>query len=323
MVNHIDLFCGAGGFGLGFKMAGFGHLYAIDMDKNAVKTYNENIGGAECGRIEDVDDATWFEMRDKVDVITAGFPCQPFSVAGKQKGWTDGRADFYDSLLDIVFNTKAKFVIFENVKRFVTHDGGNSIKRLIGHMETMGYIVKYKILNSNNYDVPQKRERVIIVCNNIGVDYEFPEESDWKPVLGDFILNLPESDGFEFTPEKAKQFLMIPEGGNWNDFPTEEIKKWAMKGSYKSSGGKTGYFKRLKMSEPSNTLLGNPNSKMTPKVHPWENRWLNVKEYAVIQTFPTDYEFVGSLSSQYKQIGNAVPVNMAYHIAQSLKGYLE
>ena len=146
-------------------------------------------------------------MRDKVDVITAGFPCQPFSVAGKQEGWTDGRANFYDSLLDIVFNTRSKFVVFENVKRFVTHDGGNSIKRLIDDMEAMDYSVKYKVLNSNNYDVPQKRERVIIVCNNIGIDYEFPEESDWKPVLGDFILNLPESDGFEFTPEKAKQFL--------------------------------------------------------------------------------------------------------------------
>lgn len=221
--THVDLFCGAGGFGLGFKQAGFEHIFANDMNKDACATYELNLGLKPVrGKLEDI------EIGDlgEVDVLTAGFPCQPFSVAGKKNGWKDDKASFYDSLIKFIARTDPKFIVFENVKGFVKHNKGKSIQRLLANIEHLGYDVTYKVLNSNDYGVAQKRERVIIVANRLGIEnFEYPQEHDYKPVVGDIFTDLPESEGLTFTDYKLNIFSKIPEGGDWRDIEDEEEKK--------------------------------------------------------------------------------------------------
>ena len=129
--------------------------------------------------------------------------------------------------------------------------------------------------------------------------------------------NVPKSHGSEYPLEKRKILDMVPPGGYWRDLPVKYQKEY-MKGSFYLGGGKTGMARRLSWEEPSLTLTCAPAQKQTERCHPDKTRPLTVREYARIQTFPDDWEFMGSMSSQYKQIGNAVPINLGYAVARSL-----
>jgi DNA (cytosine-5)-methyltransferase 1 len=164
-------------------------------------------------------------------------------------------------------------------------------------------------------NVPQKRERLVIM----GIDKAltnhvyFPKELLTVTNLGSALLDVPASPGASYPPEKTRVMKLVPQGGNWRDLPEEEQRKY-MKGSFFLGGGKTGLARRLSLDEPSLTLTTAPAQNQTERCHPTETRPLSVREYARIQTFPDDWEFSGSINSQYRQIGNAVPVNLGFHI---------
>jgi DNA (cytosine-5)-methyltransferase 1 len=186
------------------------------------------------------------------------------------------------------------------------------------------YNVQWNILNAYHYDVPQKRERLFIVGvhKDIRKLFRFPFNSTHRPVLKDVLIDVPASDGQQYSEAKKAVMALVPQGGSWVDLP-EDIQKEYMKNSYFSGGGKRGIARRLSMDEPCLTLTTSPCQKQTERCHPTETRPFTIREYARIQTFPDDYTFKGSLAQQYKQIGNAVPVRLAEHIAQSIKDVLE
>ena len=215
--------------------------------------------------------------------------------------------------------------MIENVKGLLTHDGGNTIKKIIETMNKHNlYNISYKCLDASKYGVPQKRERVFIigVLNSITRPFKFPEESITKKVLKDVLYNVPSSNGAKYSEEKKTLFKMIPQGGCWINLP-ENLQKEYLGNSYNSGGGKRGILYRLSMEKPSLTLLCTPSQKQTERCHPLEERPLTMREYARIQTFADNYDFVGSLNSQYKQIGNAVPVELATHMGKSLLELLQ
>jgi DNA (cytosine-5)-methyltransferase 1 len=176
--------------------------------------------------------------------------------------------------------------------------------------------------------VPQKRERLFLVGirNDLADKLQFRWPSPYKRILTVrdalkagvlYPTDVPDSPGQKYPKRKQEILSLVPQGGYWRDLP-EEIQKEYMKGSFYLGGGKTGMARRLSWDEPSLTLTCAPAQKQTERCHPEETRPLTTREYARIQTFPDDWEFQGKMNSVYKQIGNAVPVNLAYAMGRAL-----
>jgi DNA (cytosine-5)-methyltransferase 1 len=154
------------------------------------------------------------------------------------------------------------------------------------------------------------------VRKDLDLPISFPKEKDYIITMQEALSNCPKSEGQEYPPKKKKILELIPPGGYWRNLPIE-LQKEYMGASFYMGGGKTGMARRLSWDEPSLTLTCSPAQKQTERCHPSETRPLNVREYARIQTFPDDWKIHGSVSQKYKQIGNAVPVNLSYHIGVS------
>lgn len=187
------------------------------------------------------------------------------------------------------------------------------------------YKVYHEILNSKDYDVPQKRERIIIVGVNSSINkiFTYPEKSKNIILLKDVLTDVPPSIGVIYPEHKEKIIRLVPQGGCWINLPENIQKIYMGERSMTAKGGKRGIARRLSMNEQCLTLTTSPCQKQTERCHPLETRPLNVREYARIQTFPDSYIFEGSISNQYRQIGNAVPVNMAFAIAKQIKQFLD
>lgn len=314
----IELFSGAGGLALGLENAGFKTQLFVEIDKDAVATLNTNRPkwNAIKGDVTSVD---FKKYNGKIDLVAGGFPCQAFSYAGNSKGFDDTRGTLFFDFARCVKEVRPKIALGENVKGLLKHDNGRTLSTMVKVLEDLGYIVKYKVLRSQFMDVPQKRERLIIlgIRNDLNAEHVFPNEKDYTVNLRDALHNCPESVGSSYPPRKYKILDMVPEGGYWKDLPEEHQKDYMGKSFY-LGGGKTGMARRLSWSEPSLTLTCSPAQAQTERCHPEETRPLTVREYARIQTFPDEWTFVGSTASQYKQIGNAVPVNLGYFIGRCL-----
>lgn len=317
----IELFAGAGGTAIGFENAGLNHVLLNEWDKNAVETLKKNrpdwnvIGG-------DVAQVNFQGM--KADIVQGGFPCQAFSFAGKKMGFEDVRGTMFFEFARCVKQVRPKIALGENVKGLLRHDNGRTLATMVKIMEDLGYRVHYRVVRSQYLDVPQKRERLIILAvrNDLKMPFLFPKEKDYTVSLKEAIKDCPKSVGQEYPEKKKKILAMIPPGGYWRNLP-ELLQKEYMGASFHMGGGKTGMARRLAWDEPSLTLTCSPAQKQTERCHPEETRPLNVREYARIQTFPDNWEFHGSTASQYKQIGNAVPCNLGYHIGKCLIAMLE
>ena len=317
--TFIEVCAGCGGLSNGLMKSGFTPLLLNDNNSDCYKTLKKNHPGSNIilGSMEDIDYTNYI---DKVDLLTGGVPCQSFSQAGMRKGFEDPRGNLMFKFIDIINIIRPKVFMIENVKGLLTHDNGNTIKTIINTIDNNNlYNITYKCLDSSKYNVPQKRERVFIVgvLKCLNKTFTFPEESNDKKLLKDVLYDVPESIGSKYPEEKIRLFKMIPQGGCWVNLP-EDIQKEYLGNSYNSGGGKRGILYRLSMEKPCLTLLCTPSQKQTERCHPLEERPLTIREYARIQTFDDDYEFIGSLSSQYKQIGNAVPVELAKQIGLSI-----
>ncbi len=324
----IELFAGAGGLALGMEKAGFHHLLLNEIDSDACQTLSINRPGWNIvqGDIRTLDFTRYY---NQVDIITGGFPCQAFSYAGNKGGFEDARGTLFFELARAVKETKPKVIMCENVKGLSSHDNGKTLKVIKNTIAELGYtLVEPRILQAIKYRVPQKRERLILIA--IRNDYTDKVKYRW-PAPYFRIMNLrdalfagelyptdvPMSCGQKYPERKREIMDLVPMGGYWRDLPID-IQREYMGGSFELEGGKTGMARRLSLDEPSLTLTCSPAQKQTERCHPIETRPLTVREYARIQTFPDDWNFAGKMSSQYRQIGNAVPVNLAYAIARSL-----
>ena len=303
----------------GFIEAGFAPVLINDIDPACCATLRRNHPGHEGivtqGSMEQV------SLKGmEVDLVMGGVPCQAFSQAGERKGLEDPRGRLILDFNRLVGECRPKVFLVENVRGLATHDKGRTLQSILDLLECGGdYRVKNKVLNAFDYEVPQKRERMIIVGvrSDVRKEYEFPTPARRKFVLRDALNNVPPSEGIQYSDKKRGVLELVPEGGCWVDLP-EEIKREYMGNAIRSGGGMRGFARRLKMDEPSLTLLTSPSQKQTDRCHPKETRPLTVREYARIQTFPDDYEFCGTVSQKYRQIGNAVPVRLAFYLAKSV-----
>jgi DNA (cytosine-5)-methyltransferase 1 len=324
--SSIELFAGAGGLALGLEEAGLSCILLNEIDKNACNTLRKNR--PKWNVIEgDISKIDFKSYRGKVDVVTGGFPCQAFSYAGKKLGLEDARGTLFYEFARAVKETKPLIAVGENVRGLLTHDDGKTIKGMISVMEELGYeVIPPEVLKAIFYNVPQKRERLLLVAlkKNIGLKFQFPSPNkkilNLRDALKKGILynsDVPHSIGQKYPKDKENVMKLIPPGGYWRDLPIN-IQKSYMQKSFYLGGGKTGMARRISWDEPSLTLTCAPAQKQTERCHPVETRPFTVREYARIQTFPDEWEFFGSLSSQYKQIGNAVPVNLAKAVGEMI-----
>lgn len=337
----IDLFCGCGGLSKGFEDAGFEIKIAIDMWEDAVKTYNHNRGKeiAVCEDICNWDDAFLDRIVADGDVvgIVGGPPCQGYSTVGT-RDVNDPRNHLYKEYCRIVEKIRPDFFVIENVKGLTTLSGGAFRDDIISRFSELGYTVKYQILNAADYGVPQNRYRVFFVGMKNDC-FVFPEPLSKKITTRDAIGDLPVIEGVEKITEyvmepttefekkmrgKSKVLLnhegtnhsqqtidiigMIKDGGKISDLPREY---WKVRKYNKA-------FERMSSTGQSNTVdTGHRNY-----FHYEQNRIPSVRENARLQSFPDDFEVLGSKTSQYKQIGNAVPPMLAYAIAKAIKDNL-
>lgn len=323
--TFIEVCAGCGGLSTGFINAGFTPLLLNEIDKTFCKTLRKNHPGVlvEEKSMTDLDLTAY---RGRVDVLQGGVPCQAFSHAGERKGLDDPRGQLILDFNRLINECEPRMFIVENVKGLTTHNRGETLKSIVSLFENEGkYRVYQKVLNSKDYEVPQKRERIIIVGvhSSITAEFEYPMKSPHVRLLKDVLYDVPPSIGAKYPQHKADIMKLVPPGGCWVDLPPDIQLSYLGERGMAAGGGKRGIARRLSMDEQCLTLTTSPCQKQTERCHPTETRPLNVREYARIQTFPDTYIFEGSMAVQYKQIGNAVPVNLAYAIAKQVKTFLQ
>jgi len=312
----IELFAGAGGLALGMAEAGLNAEMLVEIDDDCVATLKQNRPDWNVVH-KDIHTIDFKGM--KADVVTGGFPCQAFSYAGKRLGFNDVRGTLFFEFARCVKEVQPKVFLAENVAGLPSHDQGRTFKTMLDILanELDSYRVQYRILNAWDYGVAQKRKRIFIIGTKPGYNFTFPKQQFPKPVLRDALRDVPASPGARFTARRKEILDKVPPGSSWISLPVEMQKEY-MGASFTSGGGRRGMARRISWDEPSLTLTCSPTQKQTDRIHPDETRPFTVREYARIQTFKDSWKFAGSTASQYKQIGNAVPVNLAKAVGEEI-----
>lgn len=391
-LKAVGLFSGCGGLDLGFTQAGFEVIWANDFNQDAVNTYKKNLGNhIVCGDITQIPST---EIPDSFDVLLGGFPCQGFSIANSKRNMGDQRNFLYLEMLRIIKDKKPKFFVAENVKGLLSMEKGRIIDMIVSDFEKIGYNVSYKVLKASDYGVPQNRERIVIIGNNLGLKNPFPQkthglvndlfDANLKPFIpvkdvvghlskirtrdspfelnGKIIYNhvarTNVADEFWGRKHKVNQHEICDYLKFWRNksgWTTKKVDEhfgyahtaghWFRKDNNSGSipnpsdwwelkkllGFDDTYdaavteleLKEIKFEQslrinnwdlPSDTITATG-----PEIHPNRERRMSVRECAIIQTFPDDFIFTGSLGNMYKQIGNAVPVLLANKIAEVIK----
>lgn len=297
--THVSLFCGAGGIDIGLEKAGFKTIWANDFDHDACETHKK---WSKAKVVEgDIAKVNIDEIPD-ADIISGGFPCQGFSLAGPRK-IDDSRNILYRYFVKVVEKKQPKIFMAENVKGLLTLGNGTIIEAIKSDFESKGYKLYLKLLNASDYNVPQDRQRVIIigVRNDINIEYCFPEKIDHKVSLRDVLKELPEPAPEEVCDAPySSRYMSRNRKRDWDEqsFTIPAMAKQVA----------------LHPSSPNMIKVGKDEWKFGKG----KTRRLSYKEAAAIQTFPPEMEFCGDLTSKYKQIGNAVPCNLAYAVGQEL-----
>ena len=325
--THVSLFSGCGGFDLGLRAAGFKTVFANDFNESAAETHKHNLGDILVKDIRKVE----FPKLGQPDLLTAGFPCQPFSNAGLRKGTQDERGDLYLSALKAVRELKPKTVIFENVRGLLSskHEGRRVIEIIVENLRDLGYSVNFSLVDASKHNVPSQRLRVLIVGvrreKGLG-KFAFPDPKV-RPELAlkNIIFDIPKkgvtgtNEVISYSPQAEALEKHIPEGGCWRDIPDrylpermKKIKKNIVRYHYPR------FYQRCDRDEIAGTITASFQPEKAGVFHPRKHRALSVREVARIQSFPDWFEFKGMISSKYLQIGNVVPPRLAYELGLQL-----
>ncbi len=323
--RSVELFAGAGGLALGLEQAGFDVQALVEFDKYAAASLRQNrphwnVIEDDIVRVVEQGIRSFLPADcGEIDFVSGGYPCQSFSYAGKKLGLSDVRGTMFYYFAQVVDQLRPRVFLAENVRGLLTHDHGRTLATMLEIYRQLGYRCEYHLVRAVDYGVAQKRERLIIVGirEDIPYAYHLPQKYEKKLVLRDVLQNVPPSPGEQYPPRKAKVLAMVPPGGYWRDLPDDVAREYMGK-SYFSGGGRTGMARRISWDEPCLTLTCSPQQKQTERCHPDETRPFTVREYARIQSFPDDWQFDGPVGQQYKQIGNAVPVELARAVGLSL-----
>ncbi len=348
-MKYISLFSGAMGLDLGLEMAGFETGVCVENDKEAVRTIKHNrpnLPVFDCS----IEDVTGSQLKkaakfgsSRVPLVAGGPPCQAFSVFGNRLGIEDARGQLVFEFLRVVEEAKPATFLMENVRGLLSmsiapnkkelledskiprefFEKGSLLQKIFDEFNKLGYHVDCFVVNSVNYGAPQIRERVLLIGNRFGYSADFPEPrfsnrpDDKLPpfkTLGQaispehgFVDNCPEV--MNFSPRKLKYLSMVPEGGNWRSLPVD-IQKESMGRSWYLKGGRSAYWRKLSYAFPSPTVVTMPNHAGTSMCHPKELRAISIGEAAAIQEFPLEWEFQGTTTAKFRQVGNAVPTRL-------------
>jgi DNA (cytosine-5)-methyltransferase 1 len=356
-VKALSFFSGAMGLDLGLEKAGIHCLLTCEIDKASRRTITENrpdvamLGDIWKYSANDIREFAGLGKSDVIDVIVGGPPCQAFSTAGARKGFEDARGNVFLKYIDLILELGPKYAVIENVRGLLSapmshrphaergqdwdpvadERPGGALMHVLRRLRGGGYSVSFNLYNSANFGVPQIRERVVLICSKDGgkVPHLMPTHSQ----TGEFDLpkwqTLREAlDGVEscthvdFPEERLQYYRLLNSGQYWKHLPPD-LQKKAMGNSYFSGGGKTGFFRRLDWDKPACTLVTAPNMPATDICHPSEDRPISVEEYKRIQQFPDQWIVCGSLTDQYKQIGNAVPVGLGEAVGKALLAHMQ
>lgn len=315
-----SLFAGAGGLALGLEHAGFHHVMLNEADRSASATLRANRPSWNV-IAQDIRDTDFASFHGQVDLLEGGFPCQAFSIAGKRQGFRNIRGLLFYEFARVVNEIRPKVVMAENVKGLVTHDGGLTLKLMVAVLQALGYRAAHKVVRAQYLDVPQARARLVILAvrKDLDVPVLFPQSKDYTIPLREAVADCPPSAGAAYPADKQRIMGAVPPGGNWRDLP-EDLQREYLRGN--GGTATNGVARRLAWDQPCPTLLCAPYQPRIGRCHPAEARPLTIREYARIQTFPDTWTFEGGITAQYRQIGNAVPVNLGFHLGRAVVSML-
>ena len=324
----VSLFSGCGGLDLGFEQAGFTRVWANDFDRDAQAVFSLNLGKIDGRDIRSVPE----NEIPLCDILTAGFPCQPFSNAGNRNGVHDSKGMLYLECFRIIRDKMPKVVVFENVKGLLSTkytDGRSLIDVIVSDLEDVGYNVKYELVNASDYGVPQNRQRVLVVGvrKDLGKTFIFPAKQEKNNLtlrhLLDMPADVPNQVDWQLSPQAMSMIAHIPEGGSWKNVPYEELAPRFKKirddmKRYHSPN----FYRRFSRDEINGTITASAQPENCGIIHPIHNRRYTIREIARIQTFPDNFIFIDdsnkNVTAMYKVIGNAVPVRLSYVIATAI-----
>jgi DNA (cytosine-5)-methyltransferase 1 len=356
MRNVLSLFSGAMGLDIGLEQAGLHVAASVEIDPAACRTIRANRPDLPLyeGDVFDLSGGKLLELAGvkagEVFAIVGGPPCQAFSTAGRRRGTADERGNVILSFVRLVREIQPAYFVMENVRGLLSmplgavpeghedwadrvHVKGSLLAFLAERFVELGYDVSFGLLSAANYGVPQKRERVIVIGSRDGGRVPLPDPTHAEregmgalpyATFAEAVSGLGDRHA-EHAPLSAKtrRFLdMLGPGQYWKHLP-EHAKAEAMGGALHTQGGRTGFYRRLAWDRPAPTLVTHPAQRATLLAHPSETRALSVGEYARVQQFPDDFEFIGSPSDCYRQIGNAVPVGLGRVIGRTLINHSE
>lgn len=313
-MTFIDLFAGLGGFRLALESLGAKCVYSNEWDEPVQKVYAENFGDVPEGDITQVDEKT---VPDH-DILCAGFPCQAFSISGKQKGFEDSRGTLFFDVARIIKEKKPKIIFMENVKNFASHDGGQTLDVVKATMEELGYQFNQKVLNAVDYGVPQKRERIYMVCfrNDLNIkDFHYPKAFPLNKHVEDFLLD----------DEKLVEGLYVDRPDTY--FNGVEDDSYSIKPIRLGIVNKGGQGERIYSTKGIAITLSAYGGGIFAKTGGYlingKTRKLHPRECARIMGYPDTYKMSESLNQAYKQFGNSVVIDVLQMIAQEIGNVLE
>lgn len=334
-IRTLSLFSGGGGLDIGFEKAGFQILFATDFNHECCETLRRNKGITlskslvveEC----DINNLDLNKLPGNVDLIIGGPPCQSFSASGRRAGGAAGKLDergnLFKSYCKVVEYLKPKAFLFENVRGILGTNKGKDFQDIVNAFKELGYRLNYRILDAEDYGVPQQRERMFIVGHKLDHDFLFPrpiygpDSKEQKAYIkvGDYIADLPftEQDRMQtrFDGGRYSELLpLVPPGSNYLHFTA---KRGYPEPIFAYRSRFSDFLYKANPDAPVKTLIASPG-KYTGPLH-WDNRYLTVSEYKRIQGFPDEHAFYGDRSAQIRQIGNSVCPKIAYYLALAIK----
>ncbi|MBP9680666.1 MAG: DNA cytosine methyltransferase [Bacteriovorax sp.] len=332
-LNFIDVFSGAGGLSCGLELAGMRCLLGIDHDKNAIETFmaNHQYANTYCGSVSDLTDKKLKELikNQTVHAVVGGPPCQGFSTVGLGNP-NDLRNSLFREFVRLVKITNPYFIIIENVTGLLAKKNEETLNNIFKLFHKMGYSLGVQVMSAENYGVPERRRRTIIIGSRINETIQFPKVNPNIMTVGQALKNLKASNGkiynhdIEYATIKSKTDLerikCIPEGCGIR-YEEDELaylpKKLKLGVDWKTlreNRFRQTKYRRLDRKKPSPTIMTHKQN----YYHPTEHRYLTQREAAALQSFPNDFKFMGPLSAQWRQIGNAVPPKLGLALGKSI-----
>ena len=320
--KFIDLFAGIGGFRQGFEKQGFKCVFSSEMDKHAREMYYENFGEKPFGDITKIKESDI----PKFDILLAGFPCQPFSIAGDKKGFNDTRGTLFFDIARIIKYHLPKVVVLENVKHFKNHDKGRTLKTVLKTLQDLGYETSWELLNAKDFGVPQNRERTIIIGSKNNIKFDFSKLNKTpSPQISDILEDY--SNDFEYLDKSEYTLINNPKkqlsGLIFAGYRNKAIRKNGVRENTEHLSrvhkqpnriySSTGTHPTLSSQEPTGRYFIHHNGKV---------RKLTLLECYRLMGFPDNFKKIGTTSKQYNRVGNSIVVPMVIEIAKEVNNQL-